>query len=90
MEIQDASLPDTLGVANKAASLSVNMVYPLAQEMSQFFPDDQHTTSGSFGFPSSSHRSESVPLHRISASQQQESPLYIDHSTTAFNFSHFT
>ena len=24
------------------------------------------------------------------ASQQQESPLYIDHSTTVFNFSHFT
>ena len=95
MEIQDASLPDTLDVANQAASLSVNVVDPLAQEVSQFFPDDQHITSvltGSVGFPSSSsHRSQSVPLHRMtSASQQQASPLYIDHSTTAFNFSHFT
>ena len=59
--------------------------------MSQFFPDDQHIISGSAGFPSSSHRSQSVPLHRIiSACQQQHLPLYIDHSTTAFIFSHFT
>lgn len=94
METEDAPLPDTLGVANQVASLPLNVVDPLAQEVSQFFPDDQHITSvlsGSVGFQSSSHRSQSVPLHRMmSASQQQESPLYIDHSTTAFNFSHFT
>ena len=94
METQDAALPDALGVVNQAASLPLNVVDPLAQEVSQFFPDDQHITSvltGSGGLQSLSHRSQSVPLHRMtSASQQQESSLYIDHSTTAFNFSHFT
>jgi hypothetical protein len=91
MELQDASHPDTLIVANKAASPSVNVLDHLAQEMRQFFPDDQHITSGSVGFLSSSHRSQPVPVHpMISSSQQQGSSLYIDHSTTAFNLSLFT
>ena len=62
IELQDATLPDTVGVANKAANLSDNVLDHLAQEVSQFFPDNQHITSSSVGFPSSSHRSQSVPL----------------------------
>lgn len=97
MATQDSLLPDTVDVANQpAAGLSMN-VDPLAQEVSQFFPDDQNFTSvltTSIGLQPSSHRSQSVPLHRMTSAsqqqQQQESPLYVNHSTTAFNFNHFT
>jgi hypothetical protein len=93
VETHTASLLVAMDVANQPASLPMN-VDPLAQEVSQFFPDDQNATSvltSAIGFQSSSHRSQSVPLHRMaSASQQQESPLYINHSTSAFNFNHFT
>lgn len=92
LETQTASLLDAMDVANQSASLPMS-VDPLAQEVSQFFPDDQNVTSvltSAIGFQPSSHRSQSVPLHRMaSASQQQESPLYINHNTTAFNFNHF-
>jgi hypothetical protein len=95
MEAQDALLPDTVDVVNQPVGLSMN-VDPLAQEVSQFFPDDQNFTSiltTAIGMQPSSHRSQSVPLHRMTSAsqqQQQESPLYVNHSTTAFNFNHFT
>jgi len=93
METQDALLPDAIDMANQPASLPMN-VDPLAQEVSQFFPDEQNLTSvptSTISLQLSSHRSQSVPLHRMtSASQQQESPLYANHSTTALNFSHYS
>jgi hypothetical protein len=95
MEAQDALLPDTVDVVNQPVGLSMN-VDPLAQEVSQFFPDDHSFTSiltTAIGMQPSSHRSQSVPLPRMTSAsqqQQQESPLYVNHSTTAFNFNHFT
>lgn len=97
METQDALLPDTVDATDQPAGLAMN-VDPLAQEVSQFFPDDQNFTSvltTAIGLQPSSHRSQSVPLHRMmSASQQQqqqqESLLCVNHTTTAFNLNHFT
>ncbi|XP_021941106.1 uncharacterized protein LOC110840398 isoform X2 [Zootermopsis nevadensis] len=95
MDTQDTLLPGTVDVANRPAGLSIN-VDPLAKEVSQFFPDDHNFTSvltTAIGLQPSSHRSQSVPLHRMTSAsqqQQQESPLYVNHSTTAFNFNHFT
>lgn len=64
---------------------------PLAHEVSQFFPDEQPSFEPLFNVSQLQYRSQSVPLHRMSANAcniSQSSPLYTSQKSN-FTFNHF-